>query len=347
MHIAITFDLELFMGRRQGTVEHCVARPVAELERIAERYGVRFVFFVDTGYLLRLQELAGSHPELDGVRDEVLRILDRLRRGGHDLQLHLHPHWRTARYVGPGWEFRMETFALPRLAEREIDEIVAENVAFLRSIAGSQAVFAHRAGGWSIQPFGRVSGALARHGIWLDSSVIPGAHRTHEWQPFDFRGAPAESRWRFEADPARNDPDGRFVELPIASMRLSPAHYWRHALARKLGGPRHRTYGDGIPTAVSTAESVGKLTRPTVSPVSVDGFKASRLAVELRRHERRAGARDFVVIGHPKALTPFSVDSLEEFVAAQTRSGRHRFVTLSDLREELQVAVGVASPPRV
>ena len=344
MNISITFDFELFLGRRQGTVERCLVRPVAELSRIAARFGVRFVYFVDTCFLVRLGELAPRHRELGEMRDQVLGLLEGLIREGHDLQLHLHPHWRTARYEPSGWSFDMETYALPRHESAQIEEIVAENAALLRSIAGEEAVFAHRAGGWSIQPFGRVADSLARHGLWLDSSVIAGAHREHESQPFDFRGAPAGSRWRFESDPARPEPEGRFVEVPIAAIRLSPAFYWRMALARRLGGPRHAPYGDGVSTRIARSEAIRKLSRWTLSPVSIDGEKAARLGAALRRHERARVADDFVVIGHPKAMSPFSMQCLERFIERESRAMTHRFVTFRELRDRLREDARIHPP---
>ena len=83
----------------------------------------------------------------------------------------------------------MRTYALPRHEPGEVESIVAENAAYLRGIAGGREVFAHRGGGWSIQPFERVADALARHGLWLDSSVIAGARRdTPRW--YQLEGGP-------------------------------------------------------------------------------------------------------------------------------------------------------------
>jgi hypothetical protein len=57
-----------------------------------------------------------------------------------------------------------------------------------------------------------------------------------------------------------------------------------------------------------------RLTQPSTSVVSVDGYKASFLA-EAAEEYRRKGRDDFVVIGHPKALTPYSLEKLDQFLA--------------------------------
>ena len=48
--------------------------------------------------------------------------------------------------------------------------------------------------------------------------------------------------------------------------------------------------------------------------VSLDGYKAS-LVEQAAEDYRRRGLEDFVVIGHPKALTPFSLERLDQFLA--------------------------------
>ncbi|MBF0138076.1 MAG: hypothetical protein H7833_19740 [Magnetococcus sp. DMHC-1] len=335
MNILVTFDFELFMGRRQGTVERCLATPVRELLRIGQRFGVRFTFFVDTCFLLRLAELSPQHRALASMRDETLHILGQLLAAGHELQLHLHPHWHSATFAAAGWHFDMDTFALPRLADDTLAHIVADNSHFLRTLAGKEAVFVHRGGGWSIQPFAKVAPALARAGLWMDSSVIPGAVRHHPWQPYDFRMAPTGSRWRFENDPAQADPQGRFIQIPITPMTLTPLFHWRLAFSRHLGGKNQHMYGDGHAIQMEGGETMTKLTRTTLSPVSLDGFKAGYLQTALALHQKKSTpGDDFVIIGHPKAMSPFSMACLETFVAAQVE--RHRFVTYRDLADEIQ-----------
>jgi hypothetical protein len=48
----------------------------------------------------------------------------------------------------------------------------------------------------------------------------------------------------------------------------------------------------------------------------VDGYKASFLD-EAAQDYRRRGRDDFVVIGHPKALTPYSLEKLDQFLAGK------------------------------
>jgi hypothetical protein len=165
-----------------------------------------------------------------------------------------------------------------------------------------------------IQPFAKIREALLAHGVVIDSTVFAGGLNEGRVQPYDFRGAPEKSRWRFDTDPLVEAPQGPFLEVPIASRELSPAFFWRLAAAKKLGGARHRPFGDGAALAMEGGDLRRKLTRRSRSVVSLDGYKANFLAAAAREHEAR-GHEDFVVIGHPKALTPYSLGRLDVFLS--------------------------------
>jgi hypothetical protein len=142
------------------------------------------------------------------------------------------------------------------------------------------------------------------------------------------------SRWRFDRDPLVPAP-GPFLEVPIASRQLSPAFFWRMALARKLGGARHRAFGDGRAIALEPGDLLRKLTRASTSVVSIDGYKASFLEAAARDYRAR-GLDDFVVIGHPKALTPYSLQRLDRYLASGAQTAT--FAHLRDARASREAA---------
>lgn len=309
----MTLDYEVYFGRRSGSVARCLLEPTEALLGIAARRRVPLAFFVDAGYLLALRREMRRAPALAADHAAVCRQLEDIARRGHELQLHVHPHWEDARWEEGAWKLDLARYALHAFEPAEIGSIVRRYLDALRDLGGPRAGRAYRAGGWVIQPFARLRGALAAAGVAIDSTVYPGGHRGGAIQPYDFRGAPAKSRWRFGDDPLAEDPAGEFLEVPIASRRLSPGFFWRLAAAKKAGGARHRAFGDGEAIAMEGGDLLGKLTAPSTSVVSIDGFKASYLA-DAARDYRRRGLEDFVVIGHPKALTPFSLERLDDFL---------------------------------
>lgn len=327
----LTLDYEVFFGPRTGSVERCLLAPTDALLSLAARHGVPLVFFVDAGFLLRLRELGARHAVLSGMEAAVRRQLDRVVRLGHELQLHVHPHWEDARWTAQGWDLARTRYALHAFSSADIAALLQRYANGVREIAGPGAAFAYRAGGWVLQPFERLREPLWAAGVRVDSTVFAGGLSRSLVQPFDFRGAPARSRWRFDADPLREDPAGRFLEVPIASHVVGAAFYWSLALARRLGGRRHRAFGDGQPIAMEKRDALRKLLRPTPSVVSLDGLKARFLAAAARRY-RAAGLEDFVVLGHPKALTPDGLACLDRFLAARTGGD---VVTYSAYADEL------------
>lgn len=314
MRTLLTLDYEVFFGARTGSVARTLIEPTEALARLAERRGARLAFFVDAGFLLRLRAQMAAAAVLRADYDAVRRQLEALVRAGHEIQLHVHPHWEDARWEAGRWQLEGTRYALHAFAPAEIADIVRRYAGVLRELAGPSAARAYRAGGWVIQPFGRLRAALLEAGVRIDSTVYAGGRCESEIQPHDFRGAPRKSRWRFDADPLVEDPAGPFLELPIASRSLSPAFFWRFAAAKKLGGARHRAFGDGSAIPMARRDLVRRLLLPSTSVVSMDGYKASFLARAAREYRAR-GMEELVVIGHPKALTPYSLEQLERFLA--------------------------------
>jgi hypothetical protein len=313
MKTLLTLDYEIFFGPAAGTVERCVIEPTEALLATAARHGARLVFFVDAGFILRLRAEMPKSARLRSEHAAVCRQLEAIAAAGHEVQLHIHPHWEDSHWTGAGWQMDVTRFALQSFPPAAIDDIVRRYCGALREIAGPGAARAYRAGGWVIQPFAPLRGALLANGVTIDSTVFAGGYRGGDVQPYDFRAAPAKSRWRFDADPLVEAPGGAFLEVPIASRRLRPDFFWRLALTKKAGGARHRAFGDGRAIKMEGGDLVEKLLRPSVSVVSMDGYKASFLAAAAADYRAR-GMEDFVVIGHPKALTPYSLEALDRFL---------------------------------
>ena len=319
MNIILSVDYEVFFGRNTGTVENTLLEPSQALCDVAARHGVPLVFFVDIGFLLRLREEGQRIPVLMRDHDRVIRQLEQFVSLGHEIQLHVHTHWEDSHWNGESWDIDTRRYRLHDFGDLEINEIIQRYTGALRSVTGDDGVFAFRAGGWVIQPFAQIRKALLDSGVYIDSTVFAGGTSEGDVQQFDFSNAPNASHWFFDNDPLLINPEGEFLEVPIASYRLSPAFYWRFAIAKKLGGSKHRSFGDGCPIRISSTDILKKMSRRTNSVVSMDGYKASFLGDAFRRYEL-AGKADFVVMGHPKALSRYSLQKLERFIAGRNAS---------------------------
>ncbi len=315
MKFILSLDYEVFFGAATGSATRTLIEPTNALLQIADRHGLKMAFFVDIGFLLKLREESSRSTQLAADFSAVRRQLEDLHQRGHDIQLHIHSHWEDCRWSGAEWTMDTRRFRLHDFAAPEIADIVRRYKAALTELSGNERIFAYRAGGWVIQPFDRIREALRSNGIYVDSTVFRGGVSDSRTHFFDFRSAPEKSSWRFDDDPLREDERGYFLEVPIASHRVSPAFYWKFAVAKKFGGAHHKAFGDGVAIPLGRGDLFKKLVRPSASVVSMDGYKSSFL-LDAYRDYTRAGREYFVVIGHPKSLTQYSLGMLDNFCSA-------------------------------
>ena len=159
MNIYITLDYEIYFGENHGTVEKCILYPTSELIRIAEKHNVRFCFFVDCGFVLKLDEFRKKYPQLEKDYKAITDQIKYLSDTGHDIQLHIHPHWEDSYYNGERWIIDVKRYKLVEFNETGIADIVYRYKKVLTDLTGKQ-IFAYRAGGWCLQPFSKLKHAF-------------------------------------------------------------------------------------------------------------------------------------------------------------------------------------------
>lgn len=325
MKIFITLDYELFFGSKSGSVQKCIIEPTQALLNIVDPLQIKLSFFVDVGYLMALERQKDQYEALNGDYNLVCDQIRSMSDNGHRIQLHIHPHWEDTFYNGTDWEFNTKRYKLADFSESEVLEIVTRYHTVLTAICG-QPCTAYRAGGWSAQPFKPIGTALAKNNIYIDSTVFPGGYYQSAQQQYDFRKVPAFcGEYKFSADLARQDDSGEFVEIPISAHRVSPIFFWRFVWIKLFGGAKHKAYGDGFAISKEGNDIFRLLTRFSNSVVSMDGFKASYLGQAFAAYKRQAGADDpFVIIGHPKAFTPYSLSKLEQFIKKTHKAHAYR-----------------------
>lgn len=310
--LLISLDYELFFGSVAGTIENCLLAPTNAFIEIANRYNVSVVLFVDAGYLVKLQTESANHPSLGQEFDRVAEQLKLLKAQGHDIQLHIHPHWEDTTYDGNRWCIDTSRYKLHDFSVDDISSIVERYKAVLDGIV--DGVFAFRAGGWCIQPFSAIADALYDNNVWLDSTVYSRGLSEDPQRSFDFVTAPNKSMWRFQDEPAREAEAGRFLEVPISACKMSPLFFWRMALIKKMGGALHKSFGDGQAMSYGAGYYFDRLFKPTSGVVSVDGLKSAFLKKAYKQHIANKGSI-FNVMGHPKALSPYSLQQFDEFLS--------------------------------
>ena len=327
MNIFLTYDYELFFGKSAGSVDKCMIEPTNELLKIAKEFNIKMTFFVDIGYLIKLKEFLPAHPELLLDDSKVRKQLAQIIEEGHDIQLHIHPHWEKSYYENGKWVFVTENaYKLADFNQEEINKIVVTYKTFLDEIVGYKTT-AFRAGGWCIQPFHKLKTVFEEVGIKYDSSVFPGGSFSSSDYAFDFTKAPTKSHYSFKDDECKEDENGPFIEYPISSRRYSPLFYWRLYILGRLFPSQHKMIGDGDFLA-QPGRKQSVLTNFTWNHISTDGYYASKLEETLNSFEQN-NTEDLVVIGHPKGMTLFSLKATKKFISkAHTK---HVFRTFKEL----------------
>lgn len=327
MNIYVTLDYELFFGPVPGTASKCMLEPTEKLLTILDRYGAKMTVFVDSGYLLALKKQLSEYSELADDFNRVSRQVKWLSDQGHSIGLHIHPHWEDSYFDGTRWVFDTGRYKLAAFNEQEVMDIVTRYNDILIEITG-KPISVYRAGGWSAQPFKNIGQALSSNNIFCDSSVFPGGFYESNNQTYDFTAVPYyKTRYRFSSDLTVEDEEGKFLEIPISSSRYSPIFYWRFALTKLLKQKKHRSYGDGLAIPLQKNSLVKLLTQSSWGVVSMDGFKANHLQNAFSVYKKKTKPDDnFVIIGHPKAFTAYSLDKFEKFLESTHR--HHNYKTL-------------------
>lgn len=323
MQVFLTFDYELFFGSNTGSVEKCMIKPTNYLLDMAEKHKVPMTFFVDVGYLIRLWEKADEFQTLADDKTVIERQIERMLDLGCDIQLHIHPHWEKSYFDGQKWIVKTENaYKISDFNKEESDTIIRKYYWFLADLTGVKPT-AFRAGGWCVQPFSLLESTFQELNIHYDSSVFPGGKFESEHYNFDFTSVPRySSTYRFQNDVCVANEQGFFTEIPISSWNFSPLFYWKLYGLGRLFPKQHKMMGDGsfLP---QPGRKKSVLTSFTWNHVSSDGYYASLLNKQAHYYFKQ-GVDRFVIIGHPKGMTLFSLKVLDSFIQKTKR--HHSFV---------------------
>lgn len=190
---------------------------MAALLQIANQTGAKLTIMAEMGEYLWLKQ---HQPEM---AEKIAAQWRKAVCGGHDVQLHLHPNWLpemgvsfSPYYADPAFSNLCQyPFDITRMMERCVSELEKA----IRPAAPDYRVTCYRAGGYRVQPFDRTFDALQKCGICADSSVYRGGK--NKFRNYDFGKCKKASQpyMASRKDPAREDADSGFLELPIHTYK--------------------------------------------------------------------------------------------------------------------------------
>ena len=314
----LTLDYELFLGQDTGSVSQCLIEPMLQLNRVLDKHGVRANIFVDAAYLLKVFELKDKFAVLNNDFILVSEHLSQLSNWGHSIQLHFHPQWIYSSFIDGKWILDTSHYKIDDMSDVEINNYLRRSIELLNSLL-VKPITAFRAGGYTLNNFEKIKGILKEYGIVNDSSVLRGQSFYSDFQQYDYTAVPAKSSYHFENSFCVEDVEGSFIEYPISTMRIGFISSFLDRFRYKYGNKlkNNKQWGDGKSIIHSTSQNglfskIKSLFSKTFRTASIDGVKSIWL-LSIMKYNVKFG-NEFVIIGHPKLITPFSINRLDKFI---------------------------------
>ncbi len=248
IYFLFSADYELFFGENYLPEREILIEPTERLLLEFERQGVPITLFADVASIWRYQKLDMRSDYVDLFENQLKMAI----RGGHDVQLHLHPHWLTSDFNGRAWSMDESRFKLSDIGYggcEGSDDASSEKLIYrgkqyledlLKPVDSQFECIAFRAGGYGIQPEDKkLIHALLTLGFQIDSSIVPGMVFKSNVNAIDFRKIPAELNYRMGTRfGIYKAVDRGIFEIPVAAYRYTVCRTLLHRLLT-LGRIRH------------------------------------------------------------------------------------------------------------
>jgi hypothetical protein len=310
-NIILTFDYELFLGSRSGTVYNCLVKPTNKvLDVLNEHKFKSAIFFVDTSYLYLLKNTSNINCKYDF--DIICKQLLRIRNEGHYIFPHIHPHWLNAKYIESinQWDLSDSSkYSFSSLNQTERADIFENSIALLESIVGKQDVLGYRAGGWCIQPFSDFKSHFLKHNIKYEFSVLPFYSCESEFQNFDFFKSPNYIKYQFENDVLVEDSFGDFSEYPISIIESNFLSRFINKIFIKFMYRKGMVnFGDGLSLYSASIKEKRSIGQEMASLELLTVVNLYKYVKQFKNYKH------LHLISHPKMLNSHNIGCLDLFL---------------------------------
>jgi hypothetical protein len=366
IYLAFVDDWEL-RGNGSGDQESLQFRPMRELVRIFNRYGIRASFNAEVMQQLTFRKLQTQHPELRKPADDWDANVRETYRQGHDIQLHIHPQWREAAYENGQWQLTADWNILNHPAEAALEMLTAGRdylEGLLRPTDPTYRCLSFRSGAWCIAPSKHILGLLVRLGIVFDMSIVGGMRFNSKNVQLDYRDCEEDFLPYYpNMEDARrvSDKIEEIICVPTNQFFESRFHLLRKHTSkarqkvRKRLRPDEFTKDEGAKpqnyysewAEIDAPSRFKRIFKNVISPyltgvqfvsdiAQLDYSLMSEMLRSIRRRARasRLGEVPIVLENHTKDISDFA--HIERFVAEVSKAPDIKCVTLSELARELK-----------
>ncbi len=348
--LMLSYDHELSLGGAKS-YDINLFQPTRELFRLASDLDVPLVLFSDIWSAIRFRDW-----DSEGFYTPYRHQIEQAVREGHDVQLHIHPHWVDSTYDGqtfhPSKRYKLADFkedAPPNDIAGVIGRGFDEMTQICNSIDDDYKCVAYRGGGYNLEPETKtILSALMSRGVVLDSTIAKGMQYHSPVNRVDYRGMPTSANWFISPDgsPSQAAERGMF-EVPIAAMPRTISNNVPFLIRRILNKKhRYRSTGFTIGSKASTKTNrISRLFPDSAWIVSFDGHArtANDVLATLRYHVQQHKVDELIVCSacsHPKFMGPYQRDVMATFIekARAEYGDQLQFVTARQIYDELNLA---------
>lgn len=230
--LVFTNDWELY-GDGTGDYFEIQHRPLGWLAKTMEDHGAKLTIMAEVCQQWSHIDIADKFSWASEIVSAWDSVLVNETTRGHDVQLHLHPQWLGAKYVGNRWHLNFDKWRLPNLPAEDIHKTLRKGKNHLETLLSKNIsdykCVAFRSGSYCIQPSSEIISMLIRNGFTCDTSVTKGMKQDGL---FDFRGASSNFMpWSVNPEFIEQKADhcSGLIEIPIYSKSLwdSPILRWK------------------------------------------------------------------------------------------------------------------------
>ena len=196
----ITFDYELSLGRNFLPPEKVLFEPTRQVLELCAKHSCPTTFFPDVCSVWAHRKY-GLNEYADLFESQMKDTL----LAGHDVQLHLHPHWLASRFENKEWLISTDKMYLHELpfdnSPDSAGALVRRGINYLDDLLcplkADYSCFAFRAAGSALQPReNEIIKMLLDSGIKMDVSVTKFLMLKLDTVKIDYTSIPGRSIWR-------------------------------------------------------------------------------------------------------------------------------------------------------
>ncbi len=346
MKLFLSFDYELFLGENYDSPEVVLFEMTRKICGVLDDCGVKGTFFADVFSAIQYRKY-GLNDYADGFEAQIKWII----KNGHDVQLHIHPHWVMSQYKDGKWFHQKEYYRISEFEHDVIDpfgnkhninSLIREGKEYLERICRIEkrdyVCNSFRAGGYAIQPYDKIVPSLIANGIKNDSSIATGTVDWNYWHRYNFLSVPKKRNYvitekgEFYFELLAK---GNYIrEIPIGSIRND---YLKFILKKKKYKLPHRILlGSAIDLRDQRDLSKFKqlIKRMIIYPktsmlFSLDELHYLQIVRGLKRLNKDC---NIALIGHPKLFDDYRLINMRKMIIEVKRSiDRVEFSTMSNI----------------